>query len=473
MMRRKGFGVPPCDGGMEDVNEQELERLVKEEGQLFDKNYADEDGDKTQTLSAVFDSEDKTEEKSGGRDISPVPSNALPTATDFEDAGADEGEQEEVSTEEQETPQEENSSQPPLQNTNSSKRRGGGLYVAVIAICLLVSLALLVLNRREEQSLPIEDTQTQTDAATALPDTAPSSTVTAEQIYSAQKGSSVTVCVYSGDGTQYLSGTVVLDGGCVVTVCANIPQAERVEIVSADGKAYTAEVMGFDSTADVALLRCEGDNLVPISQEDMGTLQAGTRLYAIGTAEDARFGGSLFEGVVSFEERTVEIFGNGDNTRRAVTVGVGGFACDTLRGSPVYDGYGRAVAMVWGSTEGAVGLIVPMTRVLAVAQFFREGETPDRSTLACIAYGAPVLGVIGENYSEEDTVGVIIKDFTSPVCDAALKLRKNDVIVGINEVPATDTQTVKQTVYGFRAGDTVEIHVFRDSQLLSFFVELE
>ena len=113
-----------------------------------------------------------------------------------------------------------------------------------------------------------------------------------------------------------------------------------------------------------------------------------------------------------------------------------------------------------------------MERVIAVAEFYRNGEIPDRETLACIAYGAPSLGIRGENYSENGTVGVIIRDFVSPVCDAALKLRKDDVIVQINDIPIKDTQTVKQTVYAYRAGDTVEIHVARDSQLLSFFVEL-
>lgn len=469
MMRRKGFGVPDCDGGIEDANEQELERLVREDGQLFDNDHADRDGDKTQDLSAVFDSN----EDIAGQKLSPVPASTLPTATVSEES--DIHEDEEVADEEEKTPQEDKGQQPPPQkNTIPHKGRGGGIYVAVIAICLLLSLALLVMNSRETENLPVVHTESDTKTDTnSYADTVSSSAIAAEDIYFKQKSSSVTVCVYFKEGTEYLSGTVVWDDGSVVTVCGGIPQAERVEVVSADGKIYTAEVLGFDGVADIALLRCEGEGLEPIEQEDITHLQAGTRLYAIGTAEDARFGGSLFEGVVSFEERCVEIFGSDGNTRRAITVGVGGLSCDTLRGCPVYDEYGRAVAMLWGGTDGAVGLVVPMTRVLAVADFFRHGEVPDKSTLACIAYGAPSLGVVGENYAEGETVGVLIKDFSSPVCDSALKLRKNDIIISINGIPTKDTQAVKQTVYGFRMGDVVEIHVMRDSQILSFFVELE
>ena len=472
MIRRRTFGVPSGEGGMEDANEQELERLIKEDGRFFDKAYADKDGDETQPLSASFDLKEETDKNNEEQGLEPVSSSGLPTSVVENEENKEseeqtyEGEQEPPEAEDNQ----EQASQPPSQN----RGRRGGVYVAVIAICLFLSVALLVLNSLKTDELPsdentVENTDTTSDIFT---DTEQNFLTTAEQIYSAQKNSSVTVCLYLEDGKEYRSGTVVLDGGCVVTVCENISEAERIEIVSAEGKSYTAEVMGYDVTADIALLKCEGEGLTPVWSEGANSLGAGARLYAIGTASDARFGGSLFEGVVSFEERTVEIFSSDGSTRRAVTVGVGGFSCDTLRGCPVYDESGRAVAMVWGDADASVGLVIPMERVIAVAEFYRNGEIPDRETLACIAYGAPSLGIRGENYSENGTVGVIIRDFVSPVCDAALKLRKDDVIVQINDIPIKDTQTVKQTVYAYRAGDTVEIHVARDSQLLSFFVEL-
>ncbi len=470
-MRRKGFDIPEGDGGMEDANEQELEKLVKENGELFDKDNADRNGDKTQELSAVFIPREEKIEFTEELTESPVSANALPIAAASEETHEDE----ESFDEETVSDEDEDVGQPPSKKSKgNAKKRGGGVYFAVIAICLLLSLGLLVINSREAELPQIENTESDKESSVdASDDTALPSSITAEEIYLMQKNSSVTVCIYLENSVEYLSGTVIWNDGFVVTVCGGIPDAKRVEIVSADGKNHTAEVIGYDATADVALLKCDAEGLTPIETQDEEVLRVGTRLYAIGTAEDARFGGSLFEGIVSFEERTVEIFRDGENTRRAVTVGVGGLSCDTLLGSPVYDPYGRAVAMMWGGTDGDIGLVIPMERVLAVAEFFRNGEIPDKSTLACIAYGTPSLGVIGENYSDNGTVGVLIKDFSSPVSDAALKLRRDDVIVAINEAPAIDTQTVKQTVYGFRSGDVVEIHVLRDAQLLSFFVKLD
>lgn len=473
MMRRKGFDIPDGDGGMEDANEQELEKLVRESGELFDNDNADGNGDKTQDLSAVFIPREEKFEFTEELKESSLSANALPIAAASEDTYTHEDEEsldeETVSAEAERVKQ-----PPPTKSTGNSKKTGGGIYVAVIAVCLLLSLWLLVINSREAEPPQTENSDAYSEPSVDTYDgTATPPTVTAEEIYHRQKSSSVTVCIYSENGAEYLSGTVIWDDGFVVTVCGDIPDAKRVEIVSANGKNHAVEIIGYDTTADIALLKCDADGLVPIERQDAAMLGAGTRLYAIGTAEDARFGGSLFEGVVSFEERTVEIFRNGDNTRRAVTVGVGGLSCDTLLGSPVYDQHGRAIAMLWGGTEGDIGLVVPMERVLAVAEFFKNGEIPDKSTLACIAYGTPSLGVIGENYSDNGTFGVLIKDFISPVCDAALKLRRDDVIVAINEAPAIDTQTVKQTVYGFRSGDVVEIHVLRDAQLLSFFVKLD
>lgn len=469
MMRRKGFGIPANDGGMEDANEQELEKLVKE---VFYKDHADRNGDKTQKLSAIFNTDEETGERAEEKMPSPTFANSLPTVSEE----VTPRQEERFVEEETDAFVDEDDGDSPryTKSTGRSKGHRGGIYVAVTLTCLFISLALLVFNSREVETPSLDSTPlgttTNTDAHT---EAAPSSVITAEEIYLTQKNSSVTVCVYLKGGMEYLSGTVIWDGGYVVSVCSGISNAERVEIVSSDGKAYAAEVLGFDRTADLSLLKCESGELTPIERQDTVVLSAGERLYAIGTQKDTRFGGSLFEGVVSFEERCVELFDSEGNSRRAVTVGVGGLSCDTLRGSPVYDEYGRGVAMLWGDTEGDIGLVVPMTRVLAIAEFFRNGEIPDNNTLACIAYTTPSLGIVGENYSDGKTVGVLIKEFTSPVCDSALKLRKNDVMVSINGVAVKDTQSVKQTVYGFRTGDVVEIHVIRDSQLLSFLVELE
>ena len=470
MIRKKVFGIPEFDGGIEDANEQELERLAGEDGRLFDKHNGDKDGKAEQSLSPSFVSEDKElskEETKGesteGESASPRESGPLPAVIYSEQRANDETDRAERDSTERERER-------PCPRVKK-RRRQGGVYVAVIVICLLLSLALLAMSYNSSEEVASVESLSEMTAT----DSETEESVlynSAEKIYSLQKSSSVTVCIYLEDSVEYLSGTVLMDGGYVVTVCDGIYEAERVEIVSSDGKSRSAELLGYDAVADIALLGCDGEGLVPVESTDGYTFQAGDRLYAIGTAEDARFGGSLFEGVVSFEERTVEVFGQ-SGTRRAITVGVGGFFCDTLRGCPVYDEQGRAVAMMWGGTSGSVGLIVPMSRVLAVAECFRDGEAPDKSTLACIAYGTPVLGVIGENYSDGETVGVLIKDFTSELCDAALKLRRDDVLLRIDGRSVQSTYDVKQTVYGYRAGDTVEIHVLRDSQILSFFVELD
>ena len=460
MIRKKGFGVFGFEGWTEDANEQELERLVKEDGRLFDKDHGDKDGSAEQPLSPSFISEDK-KHSDGEKIIFVSPEGQLPAAVYSKSQAKECDDGTEIKKE----------GTPSTSGHGSRRKKRGGIYVAVIAICMLLSVILLMFDISDEgEEISGVDTEEKVSEESDVELT--DIQIGAEAIYSSRKNSSVTVLVYLEDGVEYLSGTVVMDGGYVVTVCDNVHNARKIEIVSADGDSRVAALLGYDTVADIALLSCDGDGLVPALSPEEYTFRAGDRLYAIGTAGDARFGGSLFEGVVSFEERTVEVFDQ-SGTRRAITVGMGGAFCDTLRGCPVYDEQGSAVAMIWGRTSDSVGLIVPLSRVVAVAKCFREGDAPDSEILACIAFGAPSLGVIGENYSDGEVSGVLIKDFSSALCDSALKLRRDDVLVRIDGSDVKSTRDVKQKIYEYRAGDIVEVYVLRNSQLLSFFVELD
>ena len=506
MIRKRRLNDSVHDGGMEDVNEQELAKLTAENEQLFEEINADKDGDGTQTLSTFVFEEKVTEpeENEGGatgeesirtEDVDKRAELPLPVTEPSAPIPISENETEDTAentaentgdsvTDDPDSGKED--PPPPQSNTKipPKSKRGGGVYVAVILMCLVLSLALLAFGAMDKaqsadtldtvsSSLPPHDSETGTEHPT-------DTVLDATGLYSAHKSSSVTVIASFADEQRYFSGTAVFSGGYVVTVYEDIAGADKLQIVTSEGRFYGAAVEGYDATVDIALLKSEAQGLVGVSDAGIRELCVGERLYAIGTATDARFGGSLFEGVVSFGERAVELDlidktdGSAGGARRAMTVGVSGFAESSLRGSPVYDESGAAVAMVWGGgTDASVGLVVPMSRILAVAECFKNGDVPDGETLECIAYGVPSLGVIGEDVSNGDWGGVLVKDFVSPVSDTALKLRRDDIIVQIGDALTPNTEAVKQIIYRYRPKDVVEVHVIRNTQKLSFFIMLD
>ena len=444
---------------LEDANEQELAKACDTE-LLFTRTESDRDsGDEPSLSVCVCDGEP-----------------ALPVSAD-EDFKKEKTK--EIPRQEQNTDEAEEQKQPPRASRTESpagrRKRGGGIYVAVIALCLVLAIALSVgeILHPTDVSPEPDSAQTPNDTEKLPPDTQSTEELTASQLYDRYRQASVTVVAVDGDGKKYLSGTAVFGDGYVATVYSGISKAQRVEVIDSDGKTYAATVVGTDATVDLALLKTDAE-LKDVRATDKTSFEAGKRLYAIGTVGEAQFGGSLFEGVVAYGERVLELSASDGEIRRAVAVQIGGINSSALCGSPVFDEYGRAVAMVWSGTDDAsVGLALPLYRVVAVLEFFKDGEQPTAEVLSSIAYSAPTLGIIGENTSVGELCGVLITDFTDGVCDAAVKLRRGDIIVKIDDTVTGDSISIKEAIYTCTPGDTVEVHVLRDGQRLSFFVELE
>ena len=463
MIRRKRVDSS-ADGIMEDVNEQELARVTRQRQFFGEPN---EDGDVAETpipSSFSSDEEDRGEDKSFPIIVS---ENALPTGESVE-------EEKERENSDGETFKEPPVDDAPKEKESAPKReRKGRGYVVIIAVCLALSLALSfgAFTDRSDTSEPSEYVETKseetlTDATETLGES-----LSAQNIYEKSKAVSVTVTATKGETKKYFSGTAVFGGGYVATVSRGVADADRVEITLADGRTFAAAVIGADDTVDLALLKSDATELGGI-EFSSAAFDAGKRLYAIGTAEAAKFGGSLFEGVVAFGERTVELDG-GDSPRFAAAIQIGGFYDSALSGCPVYDESGKAVAMVWSSEKDSeVTLALPLERVMAVMEFFADGIEPSREVLMAIAYTAPSLGIIGQNGTVDELCGVLITDFADTSCDAAVKLCLGDLIFKIGDVLTADTESVKEAMRTFFVGDKVEVFVVRNGQRLSFFVEL-
>ncbi len=473
MMRRKMSDLPSSHGGMEDVNEQELARATGE--QFFGESK--EDTDKAEELFVPsFDSafENIKKEEIPLPVIQKEPEGIV-------EVDKTEQPEEEIKQEEVDEPTEESEDNIPSENPpeprRKPKQKGEKLYIGIIAVCLVLAVVLSLfsaygtrepLNGEDEES----EEETQSEEPAPTPITPSGDILSAQEIYRTKRNMSVTVTAIKSGNKEVFSGTAVFSDGYIATVYEAISEAERIEVTLSDGSTHAAAVVGGDSLTDIALLKTEGLEL-EYAQAASVSFEAGKRLYAIGTAEQIQFGGSLFEGVVAFGERTVELLGEGERLRRATAVQVGSFCDAALRGSPVFDEQGNAVAMVWGLTDGgSVGLVLPLERVLAVAEFFKNGEAPTLEVLRTIAYTAPSLGISGQNGMAGDVCGVIINDFSEPTCDAAIKLRRGDVIVKIGEVLTPDTAAVKEAIYTMAPNDKVEVHVVRGEQRLSYFVTL-
>lgn len=166
----------------------------------------------------------------------------------------------------------------------------------------------------------------------------------------------ITVQVRAG-GQRAGAGVVWLRRGVVVTN-AHVAAAPRAEIVTGDGRTFTARVTGRDPRRDLAVLAVAADALEPALRTDARGLRAGELLVALGHPLGVANAAAL--GVV----------------HRAPTgePGPGGWLHADIRlapgnsGGPLADAAGR-VAGINAMIAGGLGIAVP-THV--IEQFVHE-----------------------------------------------------------------------------------------------------
>jgi len=77
------------------------------------------------------------------------------------------------------------------------------------------------------------------------------------------------------------SGAFISADGFVLTAAHVVRGASRIEVVTAAGK-FAATVVKIDATNDVALLKCTGNNFIPLPIAPSKVARAGTEVFTVG-----------------------------------------------------------------------------------------------------------------------------------------------------------------------------------------------
>src|ERR687888_591721 len=171
------------------------------------------------------------------------------------------------------------------------------------------------------------------------------------------------------------SAVVLTPDGFLLTNAHVVGRSDlRGRATFGDGREERFEVVGRDPLSDLALIRSEGDGLVPAELGDAEQLRVGQLVVAIGNPHG--LGGSVTAGVVSALGRSLparsrragRIIDNVIQTDAALNPGNSGGALADSRGRVV--GINTAVAGI------GLGLAVPINRTTGriLAALMREGR---------------------------------------------------------------------------------------------------
>ena len=166
-----------------------------------------------------------------------------------------------------------------------------------------------------------------------------------------------------------LTNNHVIDGATIV----------RANLVTSSNQAYSAKVLGYDATHDVALLQLQGaSGLTPVSFGNSSQVRLGTPVLALGTAE-GHGGTEPAAGIINALDRSIQASDEGSNstedlnhmlqTNARIVQGDSGGALANNAGQVI----GMITAANTGSSSqsssgGTLGFAIPINSALAIAR---------------------------------------------------------------------------------------------------------
>jgi S1-C subfamily serine protease len=285
-------------------------------------------------------------------------------------------------------------------------------------------------------------------------------------------------------GTATGSGFVVDEEGFIVTNAHVVEGADSVGVsFQEDGREVDAEVMGVDTSTDLAVLKVDpgdaGVELTPVPLGDSSKVAVGDPVIAIGNP----FGYSrtVTTGIVSGLQRQIRApdgFTIPDVIQTDASINPGN------SGGPLLDANGRVIGInsqiATGGGQGSVGIgfAVPVNTAKELLPELRAGDEIQRAYLG-VQMNDVTEGLVDQLDLPVDR-GALIVEATEggPADDAGLRGadpetgRGGDIIVSIDGRRMDDTEEVAAAVAAHRPGDEVEIGYLRGDERRNVTVEL-
>lgn len=266
------------------------------------------------------------------------------------------------------------------------------------------------------------------------------------------------------------SGFVIRADGYVLTnhhVVDAAGEGEQVTVELPGHEPLPAEVVGSDAAYDIAVLKVDRTDLVPLAFADSDQVQVGQSVIAVGAP--LGLDNTVTSGIVSALDRPVVAgndpaslsYINAIQTDAAINPGNSGGPLLDLAGQVV--GVNSAIAQLpsgtFGGPAGSIGL-----------GFAIPAEQAERTATQLIETGAsqhPVMGVHIDLEYTGDGARVLTdaRNGASPVIPGGpaeqAGVRPGDVIVSVDDTRIRDSRQLLVVLRSYAVGDTVEM-VLRD-----------
>lgn len=259
------------------------------------------------------------------------------------------------------------------------------------------------------------------------------------------------------------SGFIIGADGYILTNAHVIEEADELYVTLSDDAEYKAEVIGSDEKTDIALLKIESEQPLPVIKiGDSNLLQVGQPVVAIGSPYG--LDQTVTSGIISALGRRLprEDLVPFIQTDAAINPGNSGGPLLNNNGEVI--GINSQIISPVRSFSG-VSFSIPINVAMDIQSKLREHGVVRRGRLG--VYFAPVTEAVAEAYGLEKPQGALIQDIVENSPAEAAGMQSGDILISFEGEEIEEAFMLPRLVGNTEPGTQVEFGVFREGTTLT------
>jgi S1-C subfamily serine protease len=284
-----------------------------------------------------------------------------------------------------------------------------------------------------------------------------------------------------GQGAAAGTGMVVTSNGEVITNNHVISEATKITATDiGNGKTYTARVIGYDRTDDVAVLALDGaTGLTTVNLGNSSTVRVGAGAVTLGNAGGV--GGKPSAAGASVTALGASITAgdslNGTSEQLTDLIGISGDLQPGDSGGPLVNSSGQVIGMDTAAssnfsfqTSAGQGYAIPIDKVLAIAGQIVGGKASNKihlgasAELGILVYNAAASAQAGYGYGPygygsagQSTTGALVEQVVPGSPAAAAGITGGDTITALGGHSVTSPNALTALMLRHHPGDRVRV----------------
>ena len=302
--------------------------------------------------------------------------------------------------------------------------------------------------------------------------------MTPAQLYATQVNSVVAISttIQSGYGSGHSSGSgfILSEDGYIITNYHVVEDATDIDVVMHDGNEYPAELVGKDSSNDLAVLKIDAADLPAVTLGSSNDLVIGDMVVAIGNPL-GELASTQTVGYVSGIDREVSTSGSITTismiqTDAAINPG--------NSGGPLFNMYGEVIGITTakysgptgsGATIEGIGFAIPIDDV--------EPLIKDLIDFGYVT-GAYMAVTVQDTDSESaamfgiPTGAYIVTVEKDGAADRA-GIQPKDIVIGLDDYKVSNVTDLTRALRNYKAGDTAAIKLIRSGKEMTLTITFD